>query len=62
MTGSTIRRFAEQFEPWLSGKAGIEYLKPAPDDLLQKWPVSRRVNCSKAPADDATLIEQAAAA
>ena len=51
-----------QFEPWLSGKAGVEYLKPAPDDLLQKWPVSRRVNSSKAPADDATLIEQAAAA
>lgn len=52
----------EQFEPWLSGKVGVEYLKPAADDLLQKWPVSRRVNSSKAPADDATLIEQAAAA
>jgi putative SOS response-associated peptidase YedK len=52
----------DQFEPWLGGKAGVEYLKPAPDDLLQKWPVSRRVNSSKAPADDATLIEQAAAA
>jgi putative SOS response-associated peptidase YedK len=34
----------EQFEPWLSGHAGVEYLKPAPDDLLQKWPVSKRVN------------------
>jgi putative SOS response-associated peptidase YedK len=52
----------EQFEPWLSGKAGVDLLKPAPDDLLQKWPVSRRVNSSKAPADDATLIEPAAAA
>jgi len=52
----------EQFEPWLSGKAGVDLLKPAPDDLLQKWPVSKRVNSSKAPADDATLIEQAAAA
>lgn len=51
----------DQFEPWLSGKAGVEYLKPAPDDLLQKWPVSRRVNSSKAPADDATLIDQVAA-
>ena len=51
----------EQFEPWLSGKAGVEYLKPAADDLLQKWPVSRRVNSSKAPADDATLIEKVAA-
>jgi putative SOS response-associated peptidase YedK len=52
----------EQCEPWLSGKAGVDVLKPAPDDLLQKWPVSRRVNSSKASADDATLIEQAAAA
>ena len=25
----------EQFEPWLNGEAGVEYLKPAPDDLLQ---------------------------
>jgi putative SOS response-associated peptidase YedK len=50
----------EQFEPWLSGKAGTDLLKPASDDLLQKWPVSRRVNSSKAPTDDAILIEQAA--
>jgi putative SOS response-associated peptidase YedK len=50
---------AEQdFEPWLRGEAGIEILKPAPDDLLQRWPVSKRVNSSKAPVDDPTLIEQ----
>jgi putative SOS response-associated peptidase YedK len=61
VTGSTIRRFAEQFEVWLGGRAGVEFLKPAADDLLQKWPVSRRVNSSRAPADDATLIERAAA-
>jgi putative SOS response-associated peptidase YedK len=48
----------EQFEPWLSGKAGAEYLKPVPNDFLQRWPVSRRVNSSKADADDATLIER----
>ena len=24
----------EVFEPWLSGKAGLELLKPAPNDLL----------------------------
>jgi putative SOS response-associated peptidase YedK len=47
----------EQFEPWLSGEAGVEYLKPAPHDFLQRWPVSKRVNSSKADADDATLIE-----
>jgi putative SOS response-associated peptidase YedK len=51
----------EQFDPWLTGEAGFEYLKPAPEDLLQKWPVSRRVNSSKAPAEDASLIEKIAA-
>ena len=46
------------FEPWLRNEAGLELLKPAPDDLLQRWPVSQRVNSSKAPVDDPTLIEQ----
>ena len=32
--------------------------KPAADDLLQRWPVSKRVNSSKAPADDPTLIDR----
>jgi putative SOS response-associated peptidase YedK len=32
---------AEQdFEPWLSGEAGPELLKPAAEDLLQRWSVS----------------------
>ena len=48
----------EQFSPWLSGERGAEYLKPAPNDYLQRWPVSKRVNSSKADADDATLIER----
>jgi putative SOS response-associated peptidase YedK len=30
----------EGFEPWLTGKAGLELLKPAPNDLLQKLPKS----------------------
>ena len=47
----------QQFGPWLSGEAGAEYLKPAPDDYLQLGPVSKRVNGSKADADDPTLIE-----
>ena len=47
-----------QFEPWLRGEAGQEYLKPPPNDFLQKWPVSKRVNSSRADADDATLIEK----
>ena len=48
----------KDFEPWLSGAAGIELLRPAPDDLLQRWPVSKRVNSSKASAEDATLIDR----
>jgi putative SOS response-associated peptidase YedK len=50
----------KQFDPWLTGKAGVEYLKPAPNDYLQKWPVSKRVNSSRADDDDATLIEKIA--
>jgi putative SOS response-associated peptidase YedK len=48
----------QQFDPWLSGEAGVEYLKPAPNDFLQKWPVSKRVNSSRADDNDATLIEK----
>ena len=47
-----------QFDPWLSGEAGVESLKPAPNDFLQKWPVSKRVNSSRADDNDATLIEK----
>jgi putative SOS response-associated peptidase YedK len=48
----------EQFASWLSGEVGAEYLKPAPNDYLQRWPVSKRANSSKADADDLTLIER----
>ena len=44
----------EQFAPWLSRRPG-RILKPAPNDFLQRWPVWKRVNSSKADADDATL-------
>jgi putative SOS response-associated peptidase YedK len=47
---------ADQFEPWLSGRAGVEALKPSANDVLQRWPVSKRVNSSRASDDDATLI------
>jgi putative SOS response-associated peptidase YedK len=47
-----------QFAPWLSGEAGAGMLKPAPNDFLQRWPVSKRVNSSKADAEDPTLIEK----
>ncbi len=54
----TVLLTEQQFEPWLTGEAGQEYLKPPPNDFLQKWPVSRRVNSSRADADDSTLIEK----
>jgi hypothetical protein len=48
----------KDFEPWLSGEVCLELLRPASNDLLQRWPVSRRVNSSRAPDDDPTLIER----
>jgi putative SOS response-associated peptidase YedK len=48
----------KQFDPWLTGEAGVESLKPAPNNFLQKWPVSKRVNSSRADDNDATLIEK----
>ena len=51
----------EDFPRWLAGTASTDMLKPAPDDYLQVWPVSRQVNSSRAPSDDPTLIEQIAA-
>ena len=47
----------KDYEPWLSGNAGLELLKPAPENMLQRWPVSKRVNSSRAPDDDPTLID-----
>ena len=44
-------------EAWLTGKAGVELLRPAPNDLLQMWPVSTRVNKTGAGDDDPSLIE-----
>jgi hypothetical protein len=54
------RIMEERFQPWLGGAVGPELLKPAPEDMLQRWPVSKRVNSSKAPDDDPTLIDRLA--
>jgi putative SOS response-associated peptidase YedK len=48
----------KDYDAWLGGAAGMDLLKPAADDLLERWAVSKRVNSSKAPADDPTLIDQ----
>jgi putative SOS response-associated peptidase YedK len=51
----------KDFDGWLANTVGTELLKPAPNDYLQVWPVSRRVNSSRAPGDDPALIDQVAA-
>jgi hypothetical protein len=33
-------------------------MKPAAEDVLQKWPVSKRINSSRTPKDDPTLIDK----
>ena len=38
----------KNFEPWPRGKAGTELLKPVATDVLERWPVSKRVNSSRA--------------
>ena len=38
------------------GEAVVDLLRPAPDDLLELWPVSPRVNSAR--HDDARLIER----
>ena len=47
-----------QFGHWLSGEMGADELRPARDDYLQSWRVSKRVNSSKADKDDASLIKE----
>jgi putative SOS response-associated peptidase YedK len=49
----------ETMGDWLSGAKGEELLKPAPEDAVQAWPVSRAVNSSKVP-DELGLIEKIA--
>ena len=51
---------AKDFVQWEHGDVNdaTALMKPADDELLQKWPVSKRVNSSKAPDDDPTLIER----
>jgi putative SOS response-associated peptidase YedK len=44
------------FEPWLRD-TGSELMRPAAGDVLQRWPVSKRVNSSRASDDDATPID-----
>jgi putative SOS response-associated peptidase YedK len=49
------------FEPWLNGAAGVELLRPAAEDRVRMWPVSRRVNKTSSGDDDPTLIDEVVA-
>jgi putative SOS response-associated peptidase YedK len=51
---------AKDFEQWEHGdpRDAAALMKPAAENVLLKWPVSKRVNSSRAPDDDPTLIER----
>jgi putative SOS response-associated peptidase YedK len=49
----------ESADAWLSGSAGLELLKPAREDALRMWPVSRRLS-KPGNGDDPSLIEPVA--
>jgi putative SOS response-associated peptidase YedK len=51
---------AKDFEQWVEGDTNDapKLMRPAGEKVLQKWPVSKRVNSSRADGDDASLIEQ----
>ena len=46
-----------KFDAWLDGSGGAEMLTHLPPGMLRAWPVSRRVNSSKAEKDEQSLIE-----
>ena len=50
----------KDFEAWEKAdpKEAAELMKPADEAVLQKWPVSKRVNSSRTDGDDATLIDR----
>jgi putative SOS response-associated peptidase YedK len=43
---------------WLNGTGGTELLRPAGEDRLRMWPVSRRVNKTGTSDEDPTLIDE----
>ena len=48
------------FDSWRTD-GGTALLRPAANDVLHRWPVSKRVNSSRADSDDPTLIERISA-
>jgi hypothetical protein len=56
---SDTHHSAKDFEQWEKGdpKDAAALMKPAREDVLQRLPVSKRVNSSRAADDDGSLIE-----
>ena len=50
----------KQFDTWMKGSVdeATALMKPAAEDVLNKWPVSKRVNSSRTSDEDETLISQ----
>jgi putative SOS response-associated peptidase YedK len=50
----------KDFEQWERGSVrdASALMRPASEDFLQIWPVSTRVNSSRADGSDATLIDR----
>jgi len=49
------------FKAWLNCAAGAELLRPAADDCVRMWPVSRCINKTGSGDDDPELIDEVAA-
>jgi putative SOS response-associated peptidase YedK len=52
---------SEDFDGWLDGTLGPEALKPAAENALREWTVSKRMNKTGVGDDDPTVIEEVAA-
>ena len=48
----------DQIEAWLTGDAGPDLLKPAPEEALREWIVDARVNRTGVGDDDPTLVDR----
>jgi len=47
----------DQYDAWLDGSAGMEMVKPPPNDRLKFWPVSKRINSVKVDPSDKSLTD-----
>jgi hypothetical protein len=57
MTRCRVLLGHQEFDAWQTGKAEVDLLRSAQNDLLRIWPVSKRVNVSGRGDDDPSLVE-----